>query len=125
MGVDLHVADLLDQIVHYGGSPASNFVFLVDAASGLVVYHPGGLRDLLMTPTSASQSRRASPTPSASTDSSFGPASGFQDPLLHVDVRYLERTPGFESYVLPRIMRGENKGIADWLIEIVSATNKF
>ncbi|KAM7533191.1 hypothetical protein Aperf_G00000125491 [Anoplocephala perfoliata] len=118
MGVDLHTADLLDQIVHYGGSPASNFVFLVDATTGLSVYHPGGLRDLLTSPTSNSQNRRSSATGSASNDGTFHSSSSFQDPLLHVDVRYLERTPGFESLVLPRIMRGEINGTADWLVEI-------
>lgn len=123
MGVDLHTADLLDQIVHYGGSPASSFVFLVDATSGLSVYHPGGLRDLLTSPTSRSQNRLSSATGSASTDGNFHSTSTFQDPLLHIDVRYLERTPGFESLVLSRIMSGEINGTVDWLVEIVSASN--
>ncbi|VDN97911.1 unnamed protein product [Rodentolepis nana] len=117
MGVDLHVADIFDQIVHYGGSPTSNFVFLVDATSGLCIYHPSGFRDLL-TPSSAPQVRRTSSTSFTSAENSFHSTSNFHDPLLHIDVRYLERTPGFESYVLPRIMRGEDKGTADWLVEI-------
>lgn len=125
MGVDLHVADLLDQIVHYGGSPVSAFVFLLDASSGLSVYHPGGFRDLLTTPSapafvsSAARSRRSSST-AASTEEAFQRSSAFQEPLLHVDVRYLERTPGFDNLILPRILRGEVNGTVDSVVEIVS-----
>uniref|UniRef100_A0A0R3W6P9 VWFA domain-containing protein n=1 Tax=Taenia asiatica TaxID=60517 RepID=A0A0R3W6P9_TAEAS len=125
MGVDLHVADLLDQIVHYGGSPVSSFVFLLDASSGLSVYHPGGLRDLLTTPStptsisSAATSRRSFPTV-APTEEAFQRSSAFQEPLLHVDARYLERTPGFDNLILPRILRGEVNGTVDFIVEIDS-----
>ncbi|VDM16916.1 unnamed protein product [Hydatigera taeniaeformis] len=126
MGVDLHVADLLDQIVHYGGSPASSFVFLLDATSGLSVYHPGGLRDLLTTPSvpasvsSAARSRRSSTA--VSTEEAFQRSSAFQEPLIHIDVRYLERTPGFDSLILPRILRGEINGTVNFSVEIDSET---
>ncbi|CDS43443.1 cache domain containing protein [Echinococcus multilocularis] len=124
MGVDLHVADLLDQIIYYGGTPASNFVFLLDASSSLSVYHPGGLRDLLTTPpaatsdSSAARSRRSSI--SASREEAFQRSFTFQEPLLHVDVRYLERTPGFDNLILPRILRGEVNGTVDFLVAIDS-----
>lgn len=117
MGVDLHVADLLDQIIHYGGSPAFTFVFLLDSNTGLSIYHPGGLRDLLITPGAASS--RRPPAATAATEEAFQHSTVFQEPLLHVHVRNLERTPGFESLVLSRILSGEINGTVDILVEIV------
>ena len=123
MGVDLHVADLLDQIVHYGGSPAGSFVFLLDAATGLSVYHPGGLRDFLITPGGGGAAgafrRPSTPTTASAAAATEEAFHHFQEPLLHVDVRRLERTPGFDDFVLPRILNGEINGTVDFIVEIV------
>nr|VZH97585.1 unnamed protein product [Spirometra erinaceieuropaei] len=54
MGVDVHMADLLDQVVHFGSGGAglshgSSSAFIVHAPNGYTVSHPA-LNDLLVSP---------------------------------------------------------------------------
>ncbi|VDD84155.1 unnamed protein product [Mesocestoides corti] len=129
MGVDLHVADLFDQVVHFGGNPPSGFVFVVDAETGLSVYHPAALRELL-TSFHPHPTPPILPTKSVHDDDVGGGGPIFAtprvadgppsigEPILHADVRQLERVPGFGTRVLPRILRGEVNGTAELLVEI-------
>ncbi len=129
MGVDLHVADLFDQIVHFGGSPpspTSGVVFIVHAGTGLSVYHPAALNDLLTStqpPSSPSPFPRQPSTHDIDGESIFEPpeaAPPIAEPILHADVSQFERVPGFETLVKPKLLKGENNGTVELYVEIVS-----
>ncbi|VDL85832.1 unnamed protein product, partial [Schistocephalus solidus] len=137
MGVDVHVADLLDQVVHFGGGGqrvghGSSSAFIVHAPNGYTVSHPT-LNDLLASPattapppplafgtaavtTSPPALRNAIGRGEADTnlwllaDSLMGSAQSAlpPKPILHADISQFERVPGFETRVRPRLLTEDN-----------------